>query len=584
MLFKHKLIEHLDKKGIDNQCNGLLVNSENFQGLRLISSKYDKSIDGIYIDPPYNTGSDDFLYKDNYMHSSWLSMMENRLGKGLSLLKDDTAIAVSINENELYNLKELMDSIFDKYMTSLTVKVRHEDRILKGDKDFHEVYENALIFSKGTGFKPQKRLKDNTSIEDYVWDVKITSEPTSVMNLGGKDVEVYAPGTYLMQKETPSDKLTKRISVRGSIREGNSSGRFYVAYLEPIAKEYPGYLFKVPNMGDDGMGYRCFWTPSQESNRKNGDYFQGKPVNSKEVREIPYPNYVDFEREFNNCGDEGGIEYRNGKKPVKFINHILNILKVKSNKESKVLDFFAGSATTGQSVIELNTEDEGNRKYILMQVGDIFDNVTKPRMERTIYSSTWSDGMPVSCQGVSQCFKYICLEQYEDTLNNIFFNDKRSVANGSNLFERYMLSYMLDDKTKDSLLSVKKFETPFKYELKVTKDNENTNVKVDLVETFNYLIGLNVEQEHWYLDDNICTVEGVTHEGNERTLIIWRNFGKVNNEELNKFFAEQEYAKNGKQFDTIYVNCDNMLARVRQDNEHWTVKLTEDEFNKRMFE
>lgn len=211
---------------------------------------------------------------------------------------------------------------------------------LSGDKDFHEVYENVLFYAKSKKFKPLKRHKDNSSIDDYKFVIE-TKEPDEILELDGKRVEAYSSNNYkIIKMDEPSADYLKPISVRGSIREGNSSGRFYVGYLEVLADTHAGYLFKVPNMGDDKYGYRYFWIPSKESNRKNGDYYQGKPLNGKDVIDIPYPNYIDFESAFNDATNEGGIAYRNGKKPLSFMNHILKLQKNADNKNGIILDFF----------------------------------------------------------------------------------------------------------------------------------------------------------------------------------------------------------------------------------------------------
>lgn len=581
--FKHQLLASLEN--VDEQMNGLLIKSDNYHALRILENIFDNSIDGIYIDPPYNTGSDGFIYKDNFRHSSWLAMMENRLNIAHKLMADSSSITVSINENELFNLKNLLDILFDgNYYTTLTVRVRHEDRILKGDKDFHEVYENVLFYSKTKHFKPLKRKKDNTSIEDYRFKVEVKN-PDFTLQLGNKEVEVYSPQSYNIRRmERPSVDYLKRISVRGSIREGNSSGRFYVAFIENKAMEYPGYLFKVSNIGEDGLGYRFFWTPSKESGRKNGDYYQGKPQNAKDIMEIPYPNYIDFEKDFNDATNEGGIPYRNGKKPINFLNHILSLQKIAENKSARVLDFFAGSASSGHAVITLNRKDKGTRRYILVQNEDIFDQTTKPRMGKAIYSEDWKDGKPVSRKGISQCFKYIRLEQYEDTLNNLRLKKMGLDFKNDEFHESYMLDYMLDTEAKDSLMNLKLFVNPFAVTLKTTQDNELTDTPVDLVETFNYLIGLNVETIGWHLQDNICVVQGKTHRDGLRTLVIWRNRNEVNNEQLERFFEEMNFRTRDTEFDIIYVNGDNMLPNLRRDEEHWKVMLTEEEFAKRMFE
>ena len=579
--FKHQLLASMDN--IDSCCNGLLIKSDNYHALKLVSEKYTKSVNAIYIDPPYNTGSDGFVYKDQYKDSSWLTMMENRLLIAKHLMTPDSSISISINENELFNSKCLLDSMFSKYLTTFSVKVRHEDRILKGDKDFHEVYESLLLYALSDSFKPLKRQKDNSSDADYLYTIETEGEPDEVLSLGNKEVEVYAPEHYkIIKHQESSFDYTKPISVRGSIREGNSSGRFYVAYLENLAASHPGYIFKVPNMGDDKFGFRYFWTPSIESGRKNGDYYQGAPINRKDTIEIPYPNYVDFEKAFNDATDEGGISFRNGKKPISFIQHVLSLQNIGKDRNALIFDFFAGSASTGHAVIEMN-KDQGNRKYLLSQVGDIFDNVTKPRMERVVYSDSWKDEKPISRKGISQCFKYIRLEQYEDTLNNLEIKAKELDFQPDEFKESYMLSYMLDTETRDSLLNLKWFDNPFEMKLKTTKDNELVETKVDMVETFNYLIGLNVETEDWYQDDNICVVQGKTHREGLKTLVIWRNCKEVNNDQLCMFFDKMDFRTRDTEFDLIYVNGDNTLPNLKRDEDHWKVVLTEEEFQKRMF-
>ena len=219
-------------------------------------------------------------------------------------------------------------------------------------------------------------------------------------------------------------------------------------------------------------------------------------------------------------------------------------------------------------------KDKGKRKYLLSQVGDIFDNTTKPRIEKVIYSDSWKDERPASRNGTSQCFKYIRLELYEDTLNNLEIKKQELVFQPKEFQESYMLSYMLDTETRDSLLNLKWFENPFEMTLKTTKDNELVETKVDMVETFNYLIGLNVETEDWYQDDNICVVQGRTHREGLKALVIWRNCKIVNNDQLCMFFDKMDFRTRDTEFDLIFVNGDNTLPNLRRDEEHWKVVLT----------
>lgn len=256
-------------------------------------------------------------------------------------------------------------------------------------------------------------------------------------------------------------------------------------------------------------------------------------------------------------------------------------------KQALLLDYFAGSGTTGHAVINLNREDNGNRKYILCEMAEYFSTVTKPRIEKVIYSEDWRDGKPVSRKGISQCFKYIRLEQYEDTLNNLVLKEDGNLFNSAGdpgFKESYMLGYMMDTESRGSLFNLEWFVNPFVMTLKTTKDNELVETPVDMVETFNFLIGLHVETEHWHKDGNICVVEGVTHRKNEKTLVIWRNCEVVDNQALNRFFEKMDYSTLARDFDVIYVNGDNTLPNLRRDEDGWKVVLIEEEFKNRMFE
>lgn len=164
--------------------------------------------------------------------------------------------------------------------------------------------------------------------------------------------------------------------------------------------------------------------------------------------------------------------------------------------------FFAGSGTSGHAVLNLNREEEYERKYILVEVGDHFDNVLRPRLQKVIYSRGWKDGKPTSRDGISHCFKYIRLESYEDTLNNLFLdgdeNRDSTLAEEDkrNLRRDYLLNYFLDVETRGSvsLLNVREFTDPTAYTMKVKRPGGDGQIpiKVDLVETFNWLIGLDV--------------------------------------------------------------------------------------------
>ena len=403
---------------IDGDRFNFLIEGDNVAALQLLKKTHKNLIDYIYIDPPYNTKNKDFMYDDSFIdpndsfkHSKWLSFMEKRLLEAYSLLKDTGCIMISINEEEVFELKMLCDKIFgyDNYMAMFSVKVRHQDRILKGDKDFHEIMEYMLMYRKTSNFRTIKRLVDNTSNKDYVYQIIENVESTESINMDGKEVKVFKPNEYEIRKLPASAENLKKINIRGSIKEGNSSGRFFMKHLEKFIGKNLGYLYKVPNMGDDKFGYRYFLIPDNPK-RANGDYFQGVPLNRKSIKEVPYPNYIeieneylyeerlnylDFETDFNNVGYEGYVEFRNGKKPLNFLDKCFELAGVKKNKNAIVLDFFAGSGSTGHALMKLNNEDNGNRKFILVtnSENNICRDVTYKRLSSVINEDNYDEGL-----------------------------------------------------------------------------------------------------------------------------------------------------------------------------------------------
>jgi adenine-specific DNA-methyltransferase len=283
----------------------------------------------------------------------------------------------------------------------------------------------------------------------------------------------------------------------------------------------------------------------------------------------------------------GGITDFSFPKAVKLVVDCLR--SARANLNSIILDYFAGSGTTAHAVINLNREDGGNRKYILVEMGAYFDTVLKPRILKVIYSKDWKDGKPVSREGSSHLLKYIRLESYEDALNNLEMQrselQTQLLANAPELREDYMLRYMLDVESRGSasLLNIAAFAHPFDYTLKIAAGSvgETRDTAVDLVETFNYLLGLRVRQINTIRD--VVTVQGLNPEG-QRVLIIWRDVEKLPNDELDTFFQKQGYTTRDQEFDLIYVNGDNNLENLRRDDETWKVRLIEQEFQRLMFD
>lgn len=280
-------------------------------------------------------------------------------------------------------------------------------------------------------------------------------------------------------------------------------------------------------------------------------------------------------------------------------------------EQGTVLDYFAGSGTTGHAVINMNRQDNGDRKYILVEMGNYFNSVTKPRMQKVVYADSWKDGKPQNRNtGVSHIMKHIRLESYEDALSNIRLDtDKGDMLAG--LFgEEYLVHYMLDTETSNSLLDVQAFQNPFQYKMKITENNEAQLRPVDLVETFNYLIGLSVKRQSTVdtfraspdsqgeyegavrlsRDDGgehaFQQVEGTLPDG-RRALVIWRTISDDllrSNAALDAYFSRYRINPAEREYDVIFVNGDNNLENIRKNDEFWKVIMTELEFKARMFE
>ena len=270
-------------------------------------------------------------------------------------------------------------------------------------------------------------------------------------------------------------------------------------------------------------------------------------------------------------------------------------------------------------------------------MGDYFETTLKPRISKIIYSDSWKNGKPTERgAGISHCFKYFRLEGYEEVLNNLRLdhNPQRNKAVAANpaLKEDYMLRYLLDVETRgsQSLLNIDAFADPTAYTLEVKKpgtDEYATRV-VDLIETFNYLIGLRVlhtsvpqtfqatfkritdpelpEDQHTKLvvDGRIRQDEGgpwwfrkvegwvpkdAANPNNgqqEKVLVVWRKLTddiEQDNLMLDEWFQKNRISTRDFEFDTIYVNGSNNLPNLKLDDENWKVRLIEEEFMKRMW-
>lgn len=583
--FKHRLLSKMED--VDKNCNGLLINSENFQALELLQERACKGINAIYVDPPYNTNASEIIYRNGYKNSSWISMIQDRMIKGANLLDCNSVCCTTIDDFQVHELHFILNSVFgkDNHLGTVTIKSNPQGR--SSVTGFQISHEYGLFYGKGDAKIRSLERNDNQVSRYSELDEK---GPFEWRNLRA-------------QYSQESPKMVYPIFVRKDLSD------FRIPQLE-WDNETLTYIVKEPILEDEYLSL-----PIDESGRtRTWKYALATLVEMKNQKELG----VRRDRQGNpsvyykgRMRDEGMQPFTIWDKPEysastfganlladilgkglfsypKALHAVADALKIMSpNKDSIFLDYFAGSGTTAHAIITQNRKDNGDRKYILCEMGLYFDKVTRTRIQKVIYSEDWKDGKPVSRKGISQCFKYIRLEQYEDTLNNLEVKQQGGLFDkeeDKDFRESYMLQYMMDMDTRDSLFNIERFVHPFDVKLKTTRDNELVETNVDMVETFNYLIGLEVDTIRWTHADEICVVEGRLHRSHDKALVIWRDTEKVDNTELNAFFRRNDYRVKDAEYDVIYVNGDNTLQNQKRDDEHWKVVLIEEEFQKRMFE
>lgn len=386
---KIPVLKNIPSKNIINSNNkssdnNLLIEGDNFHSLSVLSYTHNESIDVIYIDPPYNTGSEDFIYNDKYVdsedgyrHSKWLNFMDKRLKIARRLLKADGIIFISIDDNEYAQLKLLCDEIFgENNMLSIHhIQVRYDNKSLNEKNDWQPVIEYVLIYAKNKSSFKANKPSEEYNINKFIFSIEELTKGKKI-KLGGKTVTVFKHGEWKIKKHKKgAPTLLKETWASGSVLKGNTSGKFFDLHLSTRkCNDGLNCLYKVKDIGEDGLGYRYFTGPKKE-NSIRGKFYSGIPLNRVEEMGLgvskkfkPITNFYDYSADFGNIRNEGGIAFNSGKKPIKMLKELINY---HPNKNAVVLDFFAGSGSTGHAVLELNKEDGGKRRFILCTNNEI---------------------------------------------------------------------------------------------------------------------------------------------------------------------------------------------------------------------
>lgn len=392
------------------QPTNIIIEGDNYHSLSALNYTHAGKIDIIYIDPPYNTGNKDFAYndkivdkEDSFRHSKWLSFMSKRLQLAKSLLKDDGLILISIDDNEQSQLKLLCDAIF-------------------GEPNFVETF----IWEKNPN--PTFLNKYSRSSAEYIM-CYAKNKLTGLLSLDGGIISSTETDAPLQNKGNPKRKIyikkgmAKSLFQDQHIKAGNYGlvdilddvdfkdntnandftieGTFRMTQETLYERIENGeqLLFKTPRMSPR-LSYSANTTHSAPLKTLWSDKYGTTQIGNNDIKDIfkalpfSYP------------------------KPVKLIKGILSF---KDKKDSVVLDFFAGSGTTGQAVLELNKEDGGDRKFILCTNNEngIAEDITYPRISTVISGirldgTKYSDGIPANIR----YFKTSFIEK-EETLDKL---------------------------------------------------------------------------------------------------------------------------------------------------------------------
>lgn len=416
----------------DNTEN-LYIEGDNLEVLKLLQETYLGKIKMIYIDPPYNTGGD-FVYDDDFVqntaeylansgqyddvgnklvtntesngrfHTDWLNMMYPRLKIAKDLLTDDGVIFVHIDDNEVENLGKLCNDVFgeDNFINIITVKTKiggvsgsSEGKSLKDVTEFiwvyaknknelllKPVYNHIPLFDRIQSYLDEgKSWKYTSIITKLEGKVLLKRDEKHDMNFYGyttletQSISSYAKENGISEQDVYNryaDKIFRTTNAQSSVRQ--------TVIKETKGFEYPMFSCEyVPIKGkNEGKKIEILYKSGSTDDQRNMVMFLSDVV--KKIDGVYY--YLDKvsslwdDIDYNNLTKEGDIEFANGKKPIKLLQRIINLA---TEDDSYILDFFSGSASTAHAVVQQNLEDNGTRKFIMVQIPEETDAKSNAR-------------------------------------------------------------------------------------------------------------------------------------------------------------------------------------------------------------
>lgn len=519
---------------LDAQTDGLLIHSENWQALNLLQEKFRERVQCIYIDPPYNTGGDGFLYKDSFRHSSWAAMMADRLAMAKPLLGSHGVLFASIDDKERLSLERLLGDTFGaenrvEELIWAQNTTKNQSPTYSTNHEYVEVFARdltnvsqveAMFREPKPGYTEMMELVERLSpdyppvaeveqaikalFEQHKEELKAELEDAGIeyeKNLDPwKGLYNYSHAEY----RVADGKLVAELEARQAKarlwiwREDNPSapaGKQSPTTKDPHEANYRFYkpkhangkLCKHPKRGwgwpakpiEEEPGRPSFESLDLDARIVWGTDEKKIPQIKKFLHEVDTQvaksvvlDYTDGEKELTNL--TGTPNSFPNPKPTTLIRRFI---EQTTEPKDWVMDFFAGSGTSGHAVLAL----EQPRRFILSEMGSYFDSVTKPRIARLMFSPHWKNGAPGAMHRRRHIVKVQRFEQYEDVIANL-----DTAWDESALPEGVPVRYLFRPEENRVRLGLN-LASPFANMLRVGKASEPR--AIDLLETWALLQG-----------------------------------------------------------------------------------------------
>lgn len=392
----------------------IIIEGDNYHALSVLNYTHTGKVDMIYIDPPYNTGNRDFIYNDrfidkddSYRHSKWLCFMSARLELSRALLKDGGIFLISIDNNEYARLKLLCDEIFGSdnclatFIWHNNKKGRQMDKYIKNTNEYILVYTNNLqqvmiadkVINADQADYPYEdeisRYKKGYPLHNGTAAFHINNRPNLCYSIYIRDNDV-----KIIDEKVADENGEYKLGITPEGKELIKSGykRIIPKYNEKYQRQ------RVWRWGKDKFlrEYRTELILVQEGDSYY--FYQKKRVDQEGNTFQKFTNYIDIDtsRGKNDFNKIFGTSVNfDAPKPCDLIKYLLTL---STNKNTCVLDFFAGSGTTGQAVLELNKEDGGHRQFILCTNNEnqIAEEITYPRIKAVVEGYSDAEGIPAN--------------------------------------------------------------------------------------------------------------------------------------------------------------------------------------------